>query len=1661
MHPIACDGMWTFSGWIFGQGTTHCCAVRARGSGPTVHGLMGMPRPDVAAAYPAEPQAVFSGFRIDLSGLNNHPIRLEWMDDAGHWHEFWREPDAGRVHRPRRSARPLLPTRRLPALHAAVVAETTGQAWRKAWRRAHELVEDYASQPTPAPACPALLVHLDEPSGELHAGRSLAFSGWIFSRQMPVKRVFAQLEPGGLVHLVFPKPRPDVAAAYASPPAPVMCGFSGMILLPAKSATWLYFRLYAETADGSVALAVSRRFLLQSPPVEPAGNARAALLLGAHALTGAYQPQSWRHWLQELQPHRRVAVSAKPPVKSPLTSGQPKGGKLPPAMTQGMELQKDDPLISILVPVFNTPENYLCEMIASVQAQLYPRWELCLADDASTAPHVRPLLAEFARADPRIRPVYRPENGHIARATNTALDCAQGEFVALLDHDDLLAPEVLLRVVDTIRAHAGVQFLYTDRDKIDDCGRHFDLEQRGAWNPAMAITHNYLHQLTVIRRDLVQRAGAFRPEYFGSQDLDLYLRCHELLEPGQIVHVPVTGYHWRAHAGSTASRGDQKDYMFDSARRGIEEALRRRGLRAKPWLPEFGLIYGMNLHQLSWDSGLLRENPVSVVLAVTSPGKDAWRRTVATLNRTVPADSVQVIIVTAGEFSCGLPSSEVIKVEFVVAPPGTCLAGLYNLGAARARNPLLLLLDASVRPSTSGWLEDLAGWLSVPGVAAVGPKLVAANGLLASAAWTIDPETSLPQPLCAGDPVEDLTPPFLSHAARDVLLLDSSCVLTHTAVFRELGGYESRDLHARYFAADYCLRLQDRGRRVVFSPQAVLDTNMEAGTDLPATGDEDAVFRQRHPHCTDPWIHSTTPLFCPPAPSQPETPRNDWMPRGTVEFSGGWFFLEQPRPGMELTAGRQVLSGWCLAKSAASIVELKVTHGAQTRLATFGHPRPDLALAVGDRGIFFPTGFDLELHLSAGSTRMDFHALVAGAGWQPVTEIELTITPGHGVPAPKLPEILRISGLVECLERLWEQPTPKGSMEERAAALARDFPWQDKVRYPALPFHGYFDEPTGNLRTVYNGTEIHGWLFHETNAIRRVVASFDLSCWLELSHGSASPGIRKQFAQFPNSARCEVAGYVTVPHGRPQPLCLHLWAELEDGSWHLVYLRRCRVLAPLATESSRLHQVRTPELILAAFAVRLAFYRCGVPAPGWGKLWSIVRQLRHRFAFREPLEVIPVSPASITGIPARPHVLLVTHNLNLEGAPLFLLELAHYLQRQVKAGLTVVSPTDGPLRGEFEQLGIGVRLVNRDPLWAARTTEEVQISLAQLVRELRAHEASIVIANTIESFWAVHAAHEARRPSVFYVHEPGVIGLHYLETQAPAAQQQAATTLTQASVVSFPSTSTLAYYRRFCVDANCRIQPGWTDLSGIVPAHSTPRRARLRARLGFAPDERLVINVGTLCPRKGQSFFVSAIELLWRMRPALAGQCRFLMIGAYDNGYGEMLAGHIARLGRTNIHFVPPTPHIEEYFTAADLFVLSSFEEGFPRALLEAMGFGLPIISTAIHAIPEIARAGKEALLVPPGDPQALAAAMQLLLADEELALRLGRKARERVESNFTAERILPQHLATIRELAVDLEEAAHLESYGQTSEAPDYRSGTSPGKNLSLPTTSRSRTWP
>ncbi|NLG06351.1 MAG: glycosyltransferase [Candidatus Pacebacteria bacterium] len=241
---------------------------------------------------------------------------------------------------------------------------------------------------------------------------------------------------------------------------------------------------------------------------------------------------------------------------------------------------KVKPKISLVMPTYNSSIKFLKMNIDSVINQIYPNWELCIADDNSSDARVKETIEYYCKKDKRIKCVFRESNGHISKASNSCLEIATGQYVGLLDHDDLLYPNTLSECIKIINEQQTVDFIYTDEDKIDAHGKRFEPHFKPDWSPETLLSGNYITHFSLIKKNLINKVGGFRVGYEGAQDLDLFLRVTELSK--QIYHIPKVLYSWRTLKSSTASSDSdaKSDYAYKNGIKSIESALKRREIRA-------------------------------------------------------------------------------------------------------------------------------------------------------------------------------------------------------------------------------------------------------------------------------------------------------------------------------------------------------------------------------------------------------------------------------------------------------------------------------------------------------------------------------------------------------------------------------------------------------------------------------------------------------------------------------------------------------------------------------------------------------------------------------------------------------------------------------------------------------------------------------------------------------------------------------------------------------------------------------------------------------------------------------------------------------------------------------------------------------------------------
>ena len=482
------------------------------------------------------------------------------------------------------------------------------------------------------------------------------------------------------------------------------------------------------------------------------------------------------------------------------------------------------PRFSVLTPIYETPPEIFAAMLRSVERQTYGDWELCLVDDASPSPHVGPMLAEAAARDPRIRVTKRSQNGGIVAASNDALAMAGGEFVALLDHDDALHPEALEHVAAAIDGAPEVDYIYTDEDKIDEAGHHQGPFFKPDWSPERMRTQMYTCHLSVMRRALVEEVGGFDADFEGSQDWDLVLRVTERAR--QVVHVPRVLYHWRTLATSTAGGGEAaKPWAFDAGTRAIQAHCERTGV---PAVAERDTGHP-GVYRLQ--PRLEREPTVSIVIPTAATVREIrYEPTVlvehcvqSILERSTYENYEIVVVVDEGidpavlRRLTELGGSRLKLVDF--AEPFN-FSKKINRGAVHSEGELLLLLNDDMEVVTPNWIERLVMYAGLPGVGAVGGRLVWEDGRLQHAGVLFE-NVGYPGHIYRGFAGDWNGYSNSVLVAQNYLAVTGACMMTPRASFDRVGGF-SGTFPVNYNDMDYCLKLVSEGERIVYDPDTVL-----------------------------------------------------------------------------------------------------------------------------------------------------------------------------------------------------------------------------------------------------------------------------------------------------------------------------------------------------------------------------------------------------------------------------------------------------------------------------------------------------------------------------------------------------------------------------------------------------------------------------------------------------------------------------------------------------------------------------------------------------------------------------------------------------------------------------------------------------------------------
>jgi GT2 family glycosyltransferase len=474
------------------------------------------------------------------------------------------------------------------------------------------------------------------------------------------------------------------------------------------------------------------------------------------------------------------------------------------------------PLMSFITPVFETAPTVLADMLESVRAQSYPHWEICLAVGGASHPGIRGVLERYTARDPRIRVQYLTENRGISGNSNEALAMAQGEYIVLLDHDDLVAPELLAEAVSLLQEQPNADVIYYDEDKVsaDGARRHSPYFKPHTWSPEYLLSENYLMH-SIVRYRLAKDVGGFDSRMDGAQDWDLLFRCAERSE--QIHHIPKVLYHGRQVPASTSTMATNKVGVTEAQIRSVAAHIRRTGIAgADVSLPPTG-----GRMRVQW-------NPAPAKVSIIIPSKDnahvLRRCLISILNKTAYTD-YEIIIVDSGSqemetFALYRKMQDNPRVRVIPFEKPFNYSAANNFGACHADGDILLFLNNDMEVLEPDWLTEMVRWTERPGIGVVGAMLLFPNRTIQHAGVVMS-LFGLCSHICLGAPENFFGCYGSVGAYRNFMAVTGACQMMRRAIFDEIGGYNEQ-YELVFSDVQICLDAVERGYRVMLTPFARL-----------------------------------------------------------------------------------------------------------------------------------------------------------------------------------------------------------------------------------------------------------------------------------------------------------------------------------------------------------------------------------------------------------------------------------------------------------------------------------------------------------------------------------------------------------------------------------------------------------------------------------------------------------------------------------------------------------------------------------------------------------------------------------------------------------------------------------------------------------------------
>ena len=476
------------------------------------------------------------------------------------------------------------------------------------------------------------------------------------------------------------------------------------------------------------------------------------------------------------------------------------------------------PLISIIVPTFNTPLNFLHEMIESLQKQTYTNWELCIGDGSGGNSLLEKELNFLASEDKRIKYVILDKNRGISGNTNCALGLAKGEYIALLDHDDFLAPQALFRIVEALQEDE-IDVFYTDEDFVSGDGKtHIFPILKPDYSEELLCSHNYITHFFVVRKEIITTVGGFQSEFDGAQDYDIIFRCLEIAK--SVKHIQDILYHWRMHASSVAGDPESKNYAYEAGEKALEKHLYRIGESAT--IKKIDGLHGMYQPAFEIDENL----SVSVVIANVETECDLEKE-INDIYNNVKLKNIEIIIIDGRKVKEEYKNHKKLENQYKnlkidLWDKNDSYAQINNYGANKTRGDYLLFLNSGLSPISGDAIREMLGICSRRGVGVVGAKVLYYDNTVRHAGILIGGNKKIEYPFIGIDNFADgyLQRPRIN---CNYSAVSGMCMMVSKKVFIEERGF-NENVNNGISDVEFCYRIIEHGKRVAYAAHSIWKT---------------------------------------------------------------------------------------------------------------------------------------------------------------------------------------------------------------------------------------------------------------------------------------------------------------------------------------------------------------------------------------------------------------------------------------------------------------------------------------------------------------------------------------------------------------------------------------------------------------------------------------------------------------------------------------------------------------------------------------------------------------------------------------------------------------------------------------------------------------------